>query len=57
MPKSEITFKVTLKLDEKWASNRSQEEIVESIKDRMNTSLGFRGGIKRFSVVSKSTKV
>jgi len=55
MPKSEITFKVTLKLDEKWASNRSQDEIIESIKDRFNTSLGFRGGIKRFSVIGKNS--
>lgn len=53
MPKNQITFKVTLKLDEKWASNRTQEEIIESIKDRFNTSLGFRGGIKRFTVISK----
>ena len=53
MDKSEITFKVTLKLDEKWASNREQEEVVESIKDRFDTCLGFRGGIKRFAVVNK----
>ena len=48
-----IKFAVTLDLDEKWASNLSIDELTQYIKDRMNSSLGFRGQIKKFSVVSK----
>ncbi len=52
MDKKEITVKVTLELDEKWVSNLSPEEIVEYVKERVNSSLGFRGQIKKFSVVA-----
>lgn len=50
--KKQITFKVTLELDEKWVSNLTTEELVDYIKHRMNSSLGFRGQIKRFRAVS-----
>ncbi len=49
----EIKFKATLQLDEKWASNHTTEELIEYIKERINSSLGFRGQIKRLSVVPK----
>ena len=49
----EIKFKVTLQLDEKWASNQTIDELIEYIKDRMNSSLGFRGQIKKLSVVTR----
>jgi len=51
MDRNKITFRVTLKLDEKWASNYSEEELVEYLEDRLNSSLGFRGEIKRLNVV------
>lgn len=49
----EITLKVTLELDEKWASNQTIDELTQYIKERMNSSLGFRGQIKKFGVVSR----
>ena len=51
----QITFKVTLNLDENWASHLSKDELVEYLKARLNSSLGFRGQIKRFSVVGNKT--
>jgi len=48
-----IKFKVTLQLDEKWAGNQTSEEIIEYIKARINSSLGFRGKIKKLTVVAK----
>ena len=44
---------VTLELDEKWASNQSKEELTDYLKSRLNGSLGFRGHITRFRIVSK----
>lgn len=53
MDTNEITFKVTVSLNEKWANNQTEEELVGYIKERLNSSLGFRGEIKRFRVSSK----
>jgi len=52
MGNKEITFTVTLELDQKWASNLSPKEVVERIKERVNSSLGFRGQVKKFTMVS-----
>ncbi len=49
----ELKFKVTLDLDGKWASNQTTEELVEYIKARMNSSLGFRGQIKKVTLVTR----
>ena len=49
----EMKFRGTLQLDEKWASNHTTEELIEYIKERINSSLGFRGQIKRLSVVTR----
>ena len=46
-----ITFKVTLKLDKEWAENQTKSDIVEYIKSKINSSLGFRGQVKEFDVV------
>lgn len=56
MDNYEITFKATLELDGRWASNQTTEELVEYIKTRMNSSLGFRGAVKKFRVVSDRKK-
>ncbi|UCG84559.1 MAG: hypothetical protein JSW38_07050, partial [Dehalococcoidia bacterium] len=48
---NQITFKVTLNLDANWASHASREQLVEYIRDRLNSSLGFRGQVEHFSVV------
>jgi hypothetical protein len=53
MPNIELKFKVTLELNEKWASNQTTEELVDYIKARLNSSLGFRGQIKKVNVVTR----
>ena len=53
MPEIEIKFKATLKLDEKWAGGLTTEELIEYIKDRINSSLGVRGQVKKLSLVTK----
>ena len=51
MANNQITFRVTLKLDENWASHLSKDELVTYLKERLNSSVGFRGQVERFSVV------
>ena len=51
--KEQITFKVTLDLDKKWASHLTRDELAEYIKERLNSSLGFRGRVKRFRLISQ----
>ena len=53
MTEIEIKFKATLKLDEKWADRQTTEELIEYIKAKINSSLGFRGQVKKLTVVSK----
>ena len=57
MDKNVIAFRVTLKLDEKWASNHSEEDLVEHVKHRLNNVMGFRGQVTRLSVVSSRKKL
>ena len=56
MSNSEVTFRLTLTLDEKWASHLTREELAEYIKERLNSSLGFRGQVKRFRLVGDKAK-
>ena len=53
MPEIEIKFKATLKPDEKWAGRQTTEELIEYIKAKINSSLGFRGQVKKLSLVTK----
>lgn len=53
MPDIEIKFKLTLKLSEKWAGTMSTEELINHIKYKLNESLGFRGKVKKLSVVNE----
>lgn len=52
MANNQITFRVTLKLDENWASHLGKDELVAYLKERLNSSVGFRGQVERFSVVA-----
>ena len=56
MPDNQITFKVTLKLDENWSSHLGEDELVTYLKERLNSSVGFRGQVERFSVVGNKAK-
>ena len=53
MPEIEIKVKVTLKLDEKWADGLTTEELIEYIKERINSSMGDKGQVKKLSLVTK----
>lgn len=53
MKKHEITFKVKVKLDDVWANNHTEEELAEYLRDRLETSLGYRATIKKFEVVKR----
>ena len=53
MSNNKVTFRVTLELDEKWASHLTREELAEYIRERLNSSLGFRGQVKRFKLVTR----
>jgi hypothetical protein len=48
-----VLLKVTLLLDEKWASHHTKDEIIESVRTRLDTSLGFRGRTVKLKVVDK----
>ena len=41
MGNKQITLKVTLEFDEKWASNFTREELLEYLKEKLNYGLGF----------------
>ncbi len=56
MEKREIIFRVTLQLDEKWAGRQTQEEVVDYLEARLNSSLGFRGAIKKLKVMKERKK-
>ena len=56
MNKNDIILKVSLELDEKWASNFTREELLEYLKEKLNYSLGFRGEVKRLRLSSHSRK-
>jgi hypothetical protein len=51
-----MRLKVTLELDEKWASYQTKEELIESLRSRLDTSLGFRGNIDKLKLVEKRPK-
>jgi hypothetical protein len=50
MTDKKITVSVTLELDPKWASSQTKDGLVDH---RLNSSLGFRGQVKRFRVNSR----
>ncbi len=56
MSNSEATLRVTLALDEKWASHLTREELAEYIRERLNSSLGFRGQVKRFRLLGDKAR-
>ena len=55
MKNGQITFKVTLNLDEDWASHLDKEELVKYLEERLNSSLGFRGQVRKFRLVGSKT--
>ena len=52
----EVTFRATLEINEKWASTMTQEEMVDYLEARLNSSLGFRGTIKKLKVLGNGRK-
>jgi hypothetical protein len=56
MSNKEVKLRITLSLDEKWASHLTTDELAEYIKERLNSSLGFRGQVKRFRLLSDEAR-
>ena len=38
---------LTIEVNGKWAEHLSQEDVVETLKNRVEFALGFRGKVKR----------
>lgn len=38
---------LTIEVNEKWAEYLSREDVVETLKNRVEFALGFRGKVKR----------
>jgi len=55
MGKKEITFKVTLELDEKWARSLTAEDVVEHTRSRASSSMWFKDQVKKSGVVAGGT--
>jgi len=45
--------KVTIELDEKWATNATDDEMREFLETYIDTMLGFRGTVKRIRIIEK----
>ena len=56
MKEKGMMLKATLILDDEWASNLTEEELIESIRTRLDTSLGFRGRAVKLKVAAKGPK-
>jgi len=48
-----MRLQIILRLDEKWASHQTREELIECIRSRLDTSLGFRGQIEKVKIMEK----
>jgi hypothetical protein len=42
---------VTLRLDEKWSSHQTRDELTDYIKTRLDTCPGYRGHTEKLKVV------
>jgi hypothetical protein len=49
----QLTIKMTIELDERWSGNSDREGLIEYLQARFNSSLGFRGSIKKFKIVKR----
>ena len=38
---------LTIEVNEKWAEHLSREDVLETLKNRVEFALGFRGKVKR----------
>ena len=47
----QLNLKVKLELDDQWVSHQTHEELLEYIRERMNSSLGFRGQVEMLKEV------
>ena len=48
-----IIVTVTLELDGQWASSQDKDSLIDYLKNKLNSTLGFRGQIKRFRIVDR----
>jgi hypothetical protein len=50
---NDIRLKVRIRLDDKWAANHEQADLVEYLQHSMNNALGFRGEVEGLSVLKR----
>ena len=53
MNADEVNVKLTLRLNGTWASEYSDKELVDYLRQRVDTVLGFRGEVNRVTVASR----
>jgi hypothetical protein len=53
MAENRITFKATINVNSQWAKHMSDEELIDYIQARLNSSLGFRGALEKFKLVKR----
>jgi hypothetical protein len=53
MNPDDINVKLTLRLNGTWASDYSDKELVDYLRQRIDTVLGFRGEVHRVTVASR----
>jgi len=53
MNADEISVKMTLRLNGTWASEYSDKELVDYLRQRFDTVLGFRGEVNKVTVASR----
>ena len=47
MDENILKLRITLDLDGKWATQMSEEELLDYLTTRLNSCLGFRGRVKK----------
>jgi len=52
----ELKIKATVDVNDTWADNYTATELCEAIRDRLNSSLGFRGDVCKLEVSTKDAK-
>jgi hypothetical protein len=45
--KKGVRLTLTIEVNEKWAEHQSREDLIETLRGRVEFALGFRGKVKR----------
>ncbi len=56
MKEAKLEVSATITINKTWASNLTTSEICETVRDRLTSSLGFRGDVNRLKVKLDGTQ-